>query len=133
MLAGGATAVAMPALFSGKDFTSPDSRLVLLLFAALASMQAMRNIFAINAGSTSARLLLGLTLIAVAAGHYALIYNWLNTALSINAPQPLSVIHGVLVGLFIIAWLTSNFTRNGHMPGLYMRLLNAGRITTTTT
>jgi NAD(P)H-quinone oxidoreductase subunit 5 len=127
MLTGGGIAVTCLIGLGGKDIASIDTPIVLLIFGGIAGMQAMRAIWTIPTGSAFTRFMTGLILITLAAGHYALIYAGVNSALGINAPQPLSIAHIIITSAFILAWLAGNFARLDSFPGLYMRLFNAGR------
>lgn len=115
------------ALLTGKSLLTADTNLILLCFTALAGAQGSRGVLAITAVPLLYRLGLALSLVLGASFIYGLMLAIIAIALPINAPQPLGLVHIIILLSFLGVWayLAGGFHIRARR--VYITLLNSAQ------
>jgi NAD(P)H-quinone oxidoreductase subunit 5 len=126
-LAGGA----LFAVLTGKSLTALNSGTVLVVFVVLAVLHATYTL-ADRAGlSPTTRLWAVPAAVLPALGCYAAVYSGVTTLMQgvpmATVPTDLTVVHGAMVGLFVLAYVAVERGWHRASPRLYVALLNTSQ------
>lgn len=135
----GATAVGggvLFALLTGKSLTAPDSGLLLTLVVVVAVLHATQTLVRRTSLAPALRAVAVPIIVLPALGLYAAVYNGV-TALTaglpmVNVPAELSLVHIVVGGLFVLAYVAVEQEWHRTSPRLYVALLNMSQPDPTT-
>ena len=131
MLVGGVTAALVFASLTNKTLINADSGIVLMAFAGLAGVQAATGLAGLAHINIALRTVWTVAIIGLAAALYAGLFGLIASAVPVDVPQDLSLIHLAGLGLFAAGWITMALGAHRSSTGIaaraYMTSLNAAQ------